>query len=650
MPSIDTPVKYRQWPVLVTVLITTAVVALLARESDPDPSEVTSLAKKFRFAVEKLSAVPIPPDVVYPVNKTAKHMQFYYYQVGESAALGDLDGDGLPNDLCQTDVRAKTAMLRTVPGTGDRYKSFTLDFGKLVDRKTVWPSVCRFADMNEDGLTDIFITFYGRPPLLLLRQDVAGLKAADPLTQASFTISELVPGLNERWWTATATFADFDGDGHQDVIVGNYYADGSELTDPDSSKPFEMNEDFSRAKNGGKSRIFLGSGKGSYTYAGDVIPNNGSRAWTLAVGAADLNRDGLSELYIANDFGPDQLLLNESTPGKVKWRELKGERGFTRPASMSVGNDTFKGMSIDFADLNDDGTFDMYVSNIASPFRLQEGHFLWMSTGKTDQMKSGSAPWVEKADDLGMAHSAWAWDARFEDFDNDGAVELVQATGLVRGRENRWPDLSQVGGANDVFVKYPASWPKFLPGATDVDGTFYNPFWVRGKEGKYVDLSETLFPGMTEPARGIAIADVDGDGYPEQVYANFWMESSYVKNQSAGNGAKFLGLHLLLPTTQDEGGVRAHKGHPGWREGTPAIGSFVEIEMSGGRKQIRQVDGGNGHSGQRSPELRFGLGQASDAPMPVRITWRDLAGKSHQDSVSLTPGYHTVVLAGKGSK
>jgi len=103
-----------------------------------------------------------------------------------------------------------------------------------------------------------------------------------------------------------------------------------------------------------------------YRDAGDVFPNNGAHAWTLAVGAADLDRDGLSDLYIANDFGPDQLLWNHSTPGSVHLEELKGEKGFSRPSSMSIGNDTFKSMSIDFADINNDGIFDMYVSNIAS--------------------------------------------------------------------------------------------------------------------------------------------------------------------------------------------------------------------------------------------------------------------------------------------
>jgi hypothetical protein len=582
-------------------------------------------------------------------------MQFYYYQVGESAALGDLDGDGLPNDLCQTDVRAKSAMVSPVPGTGARYAPFKLDFGKYFDPTTDYPSVCRIADMNEDGLADIFIGFYGRPPLLLLRKAPADLKPGSPLSMDSYTVQELVPGLNQRWWTATANFFDVDGDGHMDLFVGNYYADGSELTNANSSKPFEMNEDFSRAKNGGTSRIFLHVSSTSgptpsvvYRDAGNVLPNNGARAWTLASGAADLERKGLSDFYIANDFGPDQLLRNESTPGKVRLEELKGEGGFTIPSSMSIGNDTFKSMSVDFADVNNDGIFDWYVSNIASPFAMQESHFLWVSTGKMDKMDKGIAPWVDKAEDLGVGHSAWAWDARFEDFDNCGTVELVQATGLTRGTENRWPDLAQVGGANDQLVHSPASWPRFLQGTTDVDGNFQKPFWVRGDDGHYVNLSNDLFPEVTSPARGIATADVDGSGYPSMVLATFWDNSVFIRNNGSGN--KFMGLHLLLPTADAKdqpSAIRVHDGHPTWREGTPAIGTFVEIETPDGRKQIRQSDGGNGHSGQRSPEVRFGLGQTQASAIPVRITWRDFHGTLHHDALTLAPGYHTVLLAAK---
>jgi hypothetical protein len=659
MPDKKVGPRKQNFQVLLAVFGVVGVLAFLARLPGVSPGEAARLTMQFQFAWQMLSPAPIPAGgVVFPVNKTAAHMQFYFYQIGASAALGDLDGDGLPNDLCLTDVRAKSMTVSPVPGTGARYAPFVIDFGSLVDRVTEYPTVCRVADMNEDGLADIFVAFYGRPSLLLLRRAGPDLKPHAPLSMASFAVVELVPGLHQRWWTATATFGDIDGDGHQDIIVGNYYPDDAELTDANSDRHFEMNSDFTRARNGGKNRIFLYTRSESgaaplalYRDAGDVFPNNSAYAWTLAVGAADLDRDGLSDLYIANDFGPDQLLWNRSHPGAVKFQELQGEKGFFQPTSMAMGHDSFKGMSIDFGDVNNDGIFDMFVSNIGSPFALQESHFLWTSTGHMERMAAGHAPWVDRADKVGVAHSAWAWDARFEDFDNDGELEIVQATGLVKGTMNRWPDLAQVGGGNDVFVKYQKAWPRFLVGS-DVDGSYPNPFWVRSSNGLYADLSTNLFPGLTPATRGIAIADVDGDGYPEMVYANFWEDSVYIKNQSSGN--RFLGLHLLLPVANTDGTAQpltamlVHDGHPTWREGTPAIGAFVEVELPDGRRLIRQVDGGNGHSGQRSPDVLFGLARTSATEVRVRITWRDLYGALHKDVLSLAPGYHTVVLAAQG--
>ena len=639
--------------VILAVIGVVGVLAGFSRLPSPPPGEVARLAERFKFDWQFLPPAPMPAGgVVFPVNKTARHMQFYLNLIGASAALGDLDGDGLPNDLCLTDLRAKSMTISPVPGTGDRYARFAVDFGPLFDRVTEYPSVCRIADMNEDGLADIFVGFYGRPPLLLLRRAPADLRPGAPLSMASFMVQELVPGLSQRWWTATTTFADIDGDGHQDILVGNYFGDGSELTDGNSDRPFEMNADFSRARNGGKNRIYLyvRSQSGAeptavYRDAGDVFPGDGAYGWTLAAGAADLDRDGLSDLYIANDFGSDELLWNHSRPGEVKFQELKGEKGFFTPESMVIGNDSFKSMSIDFGDVNNDGIFDMFVSNISSPFAMSESHFLWTSTGRMDQMAKGIAPWVERSDNVGVSHSAWAWDTRFEDFDNDGELELVQATGLVKGKVNRWPDFGQLGAGNDTFVKYPAVWPKFFPGS-EVDGHYPSPFYALGSNGRYVDLATTVLPGFTPAARGIAVADVDGDGYPEMVFANFWEDSVYIKNQTAGN--RFLGLHLLLPVAGAAGGMKVHDGHPTWREGTPAIGAFVEANVPGGRRQIRQVDGGNGHSGQRSPEIRIPLGHAATSAIPLKITWRDLQGALHHDDLALEPGYHTVVLGAQG--
>ena len=651
-----TPKRKQNVYVVLAVLGVTGILAGFSRLPSPPPGEVDRLASHYSLSWQNIPPAPMPPGgVVFPIMKKAWHMQFYLNLIGASAALGDLDGDGLPNDLCLTDTRAKSITVLPVPGTGDRYPRFELDFGKYFDRVTEYPSVCRIADMNEDGLADIFVAFWGRPPLLLLRRASSDLKPGAPLSMESFKVQELIPGYFQRWWSSTATFADIDGDGHQDIIIGDYAADGSEVTTPNSDGPFEMPADFTRARNGGLSKIFLyaGSTSGaeptvSYRNAGDVFPGDGARAWTLAIGAADLDRDGLSDLYIANDFGPDELLWNHSRPGQVKFQLLKGEKGFLIPESMVLGNDSFKGMSADFGDINHDGIFDMFISNISTPFAMSESHFLWTSTGKMDQMAKGIAPWVDRGDELGVSHSAWAWDTRFEDMDNDGELELLQATGLVKGKVDRWADFGQLAISNDTFIKYPQIWPKFYVGS-EVDGHYPAPFYVLGPDGRYVNLAKSVLPGFTPASRGLAVADVDGDGYPDLVYANFWEDSTYIKNHGSGN--RFLGLHLLLPIPGSSGEeMKIHDGHPAWREGTPAIGAFVEADVPGGRSQIRQVDGGNGHSGQRSPEIRFGLGQTTASLIPLKITWRDLHGGLHHDELVLAPGYHTVVLGSKTGK
>jgi hypothetical protein len=460
-----------------------------------------------------------------------------------------------------------------------------------------------------------------------------------------------MPGA-DRWYTNCATQADLDGDGHLDLIFGNFFADNSRILDPTAGGQEQMQYSMSRADNGGGAKILRWTAGGTaqspapqFQEVKGVLDDKVTRAWTLAVGAVDLDGDLLPEVYFANDFAPDCLFHNLSTPGHLRFKLLEGKKTLTTPNSKVLGRDSFKGMGVDFGDLNGDGFPDIYVSNIAAEYALEESHFLWVSTGQPELMKKGIAPYEDLSEKLGVSRSGWGWDCRLADFDNDGVLEALQACGFLKGTVNRWPELHEVAMGNDLLLHRPGSWPRLHEG-DDISGQDHDPFFVRASNGRYYDLAAEIGMGDAQNTRGIAIADVNGDGRLDFAVANQWLPS-YLFMNACPNPGTFVGLHLLLgigDTGTDTITERAAPLGPGMR-GRPAIGASAAIRLPDGRRLVSEVDGGSGHSGKRSPDLHFGLGNLpSDARLPVEISWRDPLGQVHRQTTIVGPGWHTILL------
>ncbi len=643
-----------------------------ARLPQAGEAERRALAARFRFAELELPGPRESARRLRSVHPQIAHIAGWISSVGAAAALADFDGDGLANDVCLVETRSDEVRVMPLPGvarSGAGYASFALDpGGRLYDSGAMAPMGCLPVDLDEDGREDAIVYYWGRPPLAFVRRGAA-------LEASAFQALELAPG-GQAWYTNAGTRADLDGDGHADLAFGNYFQDGARVLVPPGVDPgtrHVMQDGMTRAWNGGRKHVFLcrptpGREPGfACAEQADFLdlPDPELRrrvlhGWTLAVGAADLDGDLLPELYCAHDFGPDRLLVNRSTPGRLRFGLAEGRRGWRMPASTVLGRDSFKGMGIDFGDVDGDARPDLYVSNITSPWALEESQLLFLSEGDPALLRRGIAPYVDRGERLGVSRSGWAWDARLADFDNDGALEAVQATGFIKGDVNRWPQLHELALGNDQLLRHPPVWLAVGDG-DDLSGHEPNPFFTRDARGRFVDIAHELGLAAPRVSRALATGDADGDGDLDLVVGNQWDASYFYRNDAPAPGA-FLALRLLRPLAGDEEGeTQARAGFaPQDLRGTPAISASVAVHLPRGHglapflpgleRLVAQVDGGNGHSGKRSPELHFGLGSLPrDRALRVDVSWRGADATPRCETLALEPGWHTVRL-GRGDR
>jgi enediyne biosynthesis protein E4 len=643
------PLPFAKWTTLLVAVSIVGVLSWMTMAPTPSRSEEEEVAKTFHFTKIPLPEVANHPPYKYvrKVHPNLKHIDVYMSTLGAAVAMGDLDGDGISNDVVHVDPRTDQVICAPLPGTPARFEPFALDPGReLYNPDTMCPVGCLITDLNEDGLMDVLVLYWGRPPIAFLRKTPSDPAAR--LTAEDFVAQEITPH-RDRWYSSTATTADLDGDGHLDLILGNYIPEGSRPLDANASGFETMFNSLARGANGGGTKFFrwVGGTAGSsptvrYEEQTAVLPESMTTGWTLAVGAVDLDGDGLPEVYLANDFGPDHFLHNRSTPGHFRFTPMHGERKIGTPASCVMGADSFKGMGVDFGDINGDGLLDIFVSNLASKYSLQESHFLWLCTGDLGKMKEGVAPYIQASERYGLSRSGWAWDARMLDLNNDGILEVIQANGFIKGKINRWPELQSLALANTNVLHDPSYWPKLQEGC-DVSGQDTFAFFIRAKDGRYYDMAPRLGLSEAEVNRGIAVADVDGDGRLDFAVANMW-EPSYLYHNDSPNPGNFLGLRLMLPLESDKptrvlpGLGHAVKDNPG----RPAVGALVSVELPDKRKRVSLADGGSGFSGKRSPDVHIGLGDLKE--VPVTVSWRDPGGHLREEKFQLKAGWHTVYL------
>jgi enediyne biosynthesis protein E4 len=629
---------------IISIVLTLTILLLIYILSNLDSyfKDNKNLSSNFDFIKQTVPSLNFPKKNIREVHPSFKRISGWISAVGASVSVGDLDGDGIDNDLCFVDPRTDKVFIYSF---NNNYEPIILDIPD--NRKSIAPTGCLFGDFNEDGLLDVLVYYWGRTPVIFY-QNISN--------KLSAKIFKPVPlcEKDDRWFTDCATTADFDGDGHIDILICNYFPDGADVLNADGSGVQYMHDSKSHSYSGGKKHFFLWNfSKTDYAqfkHCENVLEPKTNHGWTLAVGACDLNNDMLPEIYLSQDFGPDKLLLNRSTPGNLSFELLKGKKDWTKPKSFILGNDSFKGMGIDFCDVNNDQYFDMFVTNITSEWALQESNMLWIHNKKNKDIDNGIAPFTQQSERYGVSRTGWSWDAKFGDFNNDSIYEIVVTTGFLKGDRPGWARLQSLGTANDKMLRDPNNWPTFVYG-DDLSGHETNGFFARNSiEEKFKNIATQIGLNDVSVSRGIGLADFNNDGLLDLAFANQWEDSLIYINNSK-NQNLYLSLSLRLKNKSSNIKVINDLPTKNIIENTiPAIGAKITLfNHIFNEKFVSFVDGGNGHAATRSHKIHFGLGKLypeliTDLNFEVEILWRSRDGVLHKQRSFVKPGNNTIIL------
>src|SRR5262245_52592532 len=175
-----------------------------ARIPKPTTSQLEAMSAPFRFERQPLPEVP--GQAYHNVRKVAPSLERisgWISAVGAAASLGDLDGDGLPNDCCWVDTRTDILNVASLPPGSNRYATFSLNPAPLKYDSTMAPMGSIIADLNEDGLSDVLAFYWGRPPVAFMqkRQNAETPKSqnTNALDRGNFVALEVVSNF-ERWY------------------------------------------------------------------------------------------------------------------------------------------------------------------------------------------------------------------------------------------------------------------------------------------------------------------------------------------------------------------------------------------------------------------------------------------------------------------
>jgi hypothetical protein len=448
----------------------------------------------------------------------------------------------------------------------NRDGTFTDITAKSGMTRSGWGQGCCVGDYDNDGLDDLFVSYYGQNILYKNRGD------------GTFTDVTAKAGLTQSKtrWNSGCAFLDYDRDGHLDLFVANYI-DFDIKTAPLPEAAGCAYKGIQVAcgppgLDGGKNILYRNNGDGTFT---DVSQKSGMwdtiGTYGLSVTVADLNNDGWPDIYVANDSTAATFYENQKD-GTFKDTAIESGIAYSPDGKPQAG------MGVAVGDFNRDGLLDIVKTNFA---------------GDTDSLYQnlGDGTFEDHTylSGLGINTRYLGWGVGFVDVDNDGWLDIFISNGHV---------YPEVDGSH---LDSPYAEHKYL--------------YRNLRTGQFEEVTSLAGSGITAPvaARGCAFGDYDNDGdmdvvvncvnsVPQLLRNDATIPRNWIKIRLVGKRSNRTGIGARIVVTattaaQDQSGV-----------GKQPL------------QQMEEVRSGGSYYSQNDLRAHFGLDKAEKADT-VEISW-----------------------------
>ncbi|HEX9129003.1 MAG TPA: VCBS repeat-containing protein, partial [Gemmatimonadaceae bacterium] len=564
--------------------IVAAVCGLSACSREPHSPALFELLKPEATGVTFANNLPEKPDF--------NILNYLYYYNGGGVAVGDIDGDGLPDLYFISNL-----------GPNKLYRNKgNYQFEDITDKAGIadsigWKTGVTMADVNGDGKIDIYVS--GADYLGLHGRNVLYINNGD----GTFTDRTKEYGLDHVGYNTQALFFDYDGDGDLDMYLLDHstHAERAIESQPQRSGNSPHTGD----------RLFRNDG-GHFTDVTDAAGlHDGIDGYGLGVVASDFNNDGCPDIYVANDFQGDDYLYINNCNGT-----------FTESIAKAMGHTSRFSMGVDAADFNNDGrtdilsldmlperedilktsasteSFNLYTLRLAAGYHPQyERNALQLNRGKGKFSEIGYLAGVFATD--------WSWAALFADLDNDGRKDLFVTNGIYH-RPNDMDYISFVSNEavqatlHDTITKGNLRLLQMMPQVPIANYAFQN-------QGDLTFRNMAEAWGLAQPgfSNGAAYVDLNNSGNLDLVVNNINAPASIYRSHAREINKN----HYLTVQLRGSGA------------NTAGIGAKVEITHRSEKQMVEQMPT-RGFLSSVDPRLHFGLG-ASSRIDSLTVRWPD---------------------------